>query len=140
MLKNRIDNELGNLVHIVDVIGYYELDDERLKGIDFIISSIDLSNLVFSVPVFTVSIFLNTEDLKYMKQKIAKLKPIGTCLPVKAMITFDKDSERIFDEYILFYSNARCDKRTSFARVINKNGARRRQEFCHTYAKINQAT
>ncbi|AGU78319.1 BglG family transcription antiterminator [Streptococcus intermedius] len=99
MLKNRIDNELGNLVHIVDVIGYYELDDERLKGIDFIISSIDLSNLVFSVPVFTVSIFLNTEDLKYMKQKIAKLKPIGACLPVKAMITFDKDSERIFDEY-----------------------------------------
>lgn len=99
MLKNRIVNELGNLVHIVDVIGYYELDDERLKDIDFIISSIDLSNLVFSVPVFTVSIFLNAEELKSIKQKVSQLKPIGTCLPVKAMITFDKDSERIFDEY-----------------------------------------
>ena len=99
MLKNRIDNELGNLVHIVDVIGYYELSDERLKNIDFIISSIDLSNLVFSVPVFTVSIFLNAEELKSIKQKVSQLKPIGTCLSVKAMITFDKDSERIFDEY-----------------------------------------
>ena len=99
MLKNRIVNELGNLVHIVDVIGYYELDDERLKDIDFIISSIDLSNLVFSVPVFTVSIFLNAEELKSIKQKVSQLKPIGTCLSVKAMITFDKDSERIFDEY-----------------------------------------
>ena len=49
MLKNRIDHELGNLVHIVDVIGYYELNDDRLKNIDFIISSIDLSNLVFTL-------------------------------------------------------------------------------------------
>ncbi len=35
-LRWKIDHELGNLVHIVDVIGYYELNDDRLKNIDFV--------------------------------------------------------------------------------------------------------
>ena len=59
MLKSRIENELGNLILIADVIGYYEINDEKLKGIDFIISSIDLSNLIFNIPVFTVSVFFD---------------------------------------------------------------------------------
>ena len=49
MLKSRIENELGNLVSITDVIGYYEINDEKLKGIDFIVSSIALSNLIFNM-------------------------------------------------------------------------------------------
>lgn len=73
MLKSRIENELGNLVSIIDVIGYYEINDEKLKGIDFIVSSIDLSNLMFNIPVFTVSVFLNDEELKDIKQGIAHL-------------------------------------------------------------------
>lgn len=73
MLKSRIENELGNLVSITDVIGYYEINDETLKGIDFIVSSIDLSNLMFNIPVFTVSVFLNDEELKDIKQGIAHL-------------------------------------------------------------------
>ena len=31
MLKSRIENELGNLVSITDVIGYYEINDEKVK-------------------------------------------------------------------------------------------------------------
>ena len=55
MLKSRIENELGNLFDY-DVIGY-EINDEKLKGIDFIVSSIALSNLIFNIPVFTVWVF-----------------------------------------------------------------------------------
>ena len=99
MLKNRIDNEVGNLVHIVDVIGYYELSDERLKDIDFIISSIDLSNLVFSVPVFTVSIFLNADELEGIRQKIAQLKPVEGHLKADLTATVPTTKENIFDEY-----------------------------------------
>lgn len=99
MLKNRIDNELGNLVHIVDVIGYYELSDERLKDIDFIISSIDLSNLVFSVPVFTVSIFLNADELKEIKHRMAQLKPVESSLIPEKAIMVDQNEEKIFDDY-----------------------------------------
>ena len=99
MLKNRIENELGNLVHIVDVIGYYELSNERLKNIDFIISSIDLSNLVFSVPVFTVSIFLNSEELKEIKHKMAQLKPVESSLIPETAVMVDQNEEKIFDDY-----------------------------------------
>lgn len=99
MLKNRIDNEVGNLVHIVDVIGYYELSDERLKDIDFIISSIDLSNLVFSVPVFTISIFLNADELEGIRQKIAQLKPVEGHLKADLTATVPTTKENIFDEY-----------------------------------------
>ncbi|MGT2906240.1 BglG family transcription antiterminator [Streptococcus dentiloxodontae] len=73
MLKSRIENELGNLVHIVDVIGYYDISDDKLKGIDFIVSSIDLSNLIFTVPVVTVSVFLTDEELKTIKNKLIHL-------------------------------------------------------------------
>ena len=73
MLKSRIENELGSLVHVTDVIGYYDINDEKLNGIDFIISSIDLSNLIFTIPVFITSVFLSDEDLDTIKQGIADI-------------------------------------------------------------------
>lgn len=99
MLKNRIDNELGNLVRIVDVIGYYEINDERLKNIDFIISSIDLSNLVFNIPVFTVSIFLNSDEIREIKHKISLLKPIKNLNLKPEVKTGSPDQEKKFDDY-----------------------------------------
>ncbi|WP_153298454.1 BglG family transcription antiterminator, partial [Streptococcus pneumoniae] len=44
MLRNRLETEFGKRVEVVDVIGYYELNQEKLKGIDFIVSAVDLSN------------------------------------------------------------------------------------------------
>ncbi len=73
MLKSRIENELGNLISITDVIGYYEINNEKLKGIDFIVSSIDLSNLIFNIPVFTVSVFLTDDELQEIKHGISHL-------------------------------------------------------------------
>ena len=63
MLKNRLESELGNRIEVVDVIGYYELNQEKIDGIDFIVSAVDLSNLYFQIPVFTVSVFLKTEEI-----------------------------------------------------------------------------
>ncbi|CVX35526.1 PTS system transporter subunit IIB [Streptococcus pneumoniae] len=37
MLRNRLETEFGKRVEVVDVIGYYELNQEKLKGIDFIV-------------------------------------------------------------------------------------------------------
>ncbi|MBP2620187.1 BglG family transcription antiterminator [Streptococcus panodentis] len=99
MLRNRIANELGNLVHIVDVIGYYELNDERLQHIDFIISSIDLSNLLFSLPVFTVSIFLKADEVRDIKHKIACLKPISGCEIDRQPPQSSAELEKLFDDY-----------------------------------------
>lgn len=73
MLKSRIENELGNVIAITDVIGYYDINDENLRGIDLIVSAIDLSNLIFNIPVFTVSVFLTDGELQGIKQGLAQL-------------------------------------------------------------------
>lgn len=132
MLKNRIDNELGNLVHIVDVIGYYELSDERLKNIDFIISSIDLSNLVFSVPVFTVSIFLNSEELKEIKHRMAQLKPVESSLIPEKAIMVDRNEEKIFDDYFssaCFVLAQDATKEVILQELLSQMGQGEEQDF-----------
>lgn len=132
MLKNRIDNELGNLLHIVDVIGYYELSDERLKNIDFIISSIDLSNLVFSVPVFTVSIFLNSEELKEIKHRMAQLKPVESSLIPEKAIMVDQNEEKIFDDYFssaCFVLAQDATKEVILQELLSQMGQGEEQDF-----------
>ncbi|WP_162011746.1 BglG family transcription antiterminator [Streptococcus sp. S784/96/1] len=96
MLKSRIENELGQTVHISDVIGYYEINDDKLQGIDFIISSIDLSNLIFNVPVFTVSVFLTKDEVITIKDGISKLRKSKEILG-KSSVSIDYS--KYFDDY-----------------------------------------
>ncbi|MFC3928887.1 BglG family transcription antiterminator [Streptococcus caprae] len=98
MLKSRIENELGNLVSIVDVIGYYEINDQKLENIDFIISSIDLSNLIFNIPVYTVSVFLKEEEVRMIKEEIKTTTSKSQANEVD-MSTPKYDLQEIFDEY-----------------------------------------
>ncbi|MGG7056833.1 BglG family transcription antiterminator [Clostridium tertium] len=72
MLKMRLKKEFGQHINIIDVIGYYEITDEILKGIDLIISSIDLYTVVFNVPVIHVSVFLNDNEISNIKDFIEK--------------------------------------------------------------------
>lgn len=74
MLKHRIQNELGRYVTVEKVIGYYELVDYPLENIDLIISSIDLSTLVFPVPIIHVSVFLKEEDVTRVKEAIKSIQ------------------------------------------------------------------
>lgn len=64
MLKVRVEKEFSLQMNIVDVISYYEITDEKLEHIDLIISSIDLSTIVFKVPVVQVNVLLNAQDIK----------------------------------------------------------------------------
>ncbi|MGT2832942.1 BglG family transcription antiterminator [Streptococcus halotolerans] len=82
MLKNRIINELGQLVTISDVIGYYDLTNDKLKDVDVIMSTIDLSNLVFNIPVQTVSVFLTDQEVIEAKKTFSQLKK--KCHPKEA--------------------------------------------------------
>lgn len=74
MLKNRLEAELGNRIEVVDVIGYYELNQEKIDGIDFIVSAVDLSNLYFQIPVFTVSVFLKTEEISQIRHAMDQMQ------------------------------------------------------------------
>ncbi|HEM3491741.1 TPA: BglG family transcription antiterminator [Streptococcus suis] len=98
LLRNRIERELGNTVHIEDVIGYYDLNDERLENIDFIISSIDLSNLVFSIPVFTVSVFFTADEARQIKQSVKQMRFLAR--PSRQFEPkHPRDMERLFEDY-----------------------------------------
>ncbi len=70
LLKNRVIKEFGKHINVVAVHGYYEINEHSLKEIDLIISSIDLSTLVFKVPVLHVSVFLKDQDVSLIRKQI----------------------------------------------------------------------
>lgn len=70
MLKSRLENEYRDKLNIENIIGYYQLSEEIIQNTDLIISTIDLSNLYFSVPVINVSVFLEKEDIQAINRFI----------------------------------------------------------------------
>lgn len=63
MLRNRLENEFGKSIQIVDVISYYQLTDHVLEDVDLIISTLEISNTFFNIPVINVSVFLTEENI-----------------------------------------------------------------------------
>ncbi|MGY3725388.1 transcriptional antiterminator, BglG family [Granulicatella balaenopterae] len=70
MLKSRLENEFGSKFIIKYVVGYYDLSEEIIQDTDIIISTIDLSNLVFKIPVLYVSVFLPKDDVEKINTEI----------------------------------------------------------------------
>lgn len=88
MLRNRLESELGNRIEVVDVIGYYELNQEKIDGIDFIVSAVDLSNLYFQIPVFTVSVFLKSDEISQIRHamnqmQVSKIRKRSEVAPIE---------------------------------------------------------
>ncbi|EOL22421.1 hypothetical protein WO3_02781 [Enterococcus faecalis EnGen0342] len=73
LLKNRVVNEFDNHITITNVQGYYEINETSLNDADLIISSIDLSAMIFPIPVIHVSVFLNDEDVARIRKTIHKM-------------------------------------------------------------------
>ena len=59
---------------MVSVKGYYEINETTLKGIDLIISSIDLSTM-FSKFQFYMSVFLNEDDVRKIRKVVGESIP-----------------------------------------------------------------
>lgn len=70
LLKARVIKEFGKHITVTDVRGYYEINQQSLVDIDMILSSIDLSKMIFKMPVLHVSVFLNDSDIKLIRKKI----------------------------------------------------------------------
>lgn len=71
MIGARLKNELGSKLIIKDIISYYEITEDKLRDIDLIISTIDLSNTVFNVPIVNVSVLLNDQDIRMINELIS---------------------------------------------------------------------
>ena len=70
MLRNRLENEFGKSIQIIDVISYYQLSDRLLEDVDLIISTLEISNTFFNVPVVNVSVFLTDENISEIDRHI----------------------------------------------------------------------
>lgn len=100
MLKNRIMNELGQYVTISDVIGYYDLTNDSLKDVDAIMSTIDLSNLVFNIPVLTVSVFLSDQEVTLAKQAFSTMQTTRSRQVARSSQSFSlTEVVQAFDHY-----------------------------------------
>lgn len=93
MLRNRLETEFGNRVEVVDVIGYYELNQEKLKGIDFIVSAVDLSNLYFQIPVFKVSVFLKSDEIEMIRKAMDQMQ-VSSYIQSSKISKFENNSFR----------------------------------------------
>lgn len=78
MIKVRIENEFGNKLVIHDVISYYQISEERFNDVDFVISTIDLSNTVFNKLILHVSVLLTPEDCEKINKLISNKSSITT--------------------------------------------------------------
>ena len=50
------------------------MNQEKIQGIDFIVSAVDLSNLYFQVPVFTVSVFLKNDEIAQIREAMDQMQ------------------------------------------------------------------
>ncbi|MHC9001688.1 BglG family transcription antiterminator [Enterococcus bulliens] len=115
LLKTRAEKEFGERINIVDVKGYYEIDKHVLEQVDFVVSSIDLSAMIFKVPVFHVSVFLPEKDVQmirdYLNQqtqrktiyssKTAKQEDSSVVLTELSDMYFYRSKERITKEAVI---------------------------------------
>lgn len=76
ILKARLINSLGNLINIIDVLSYYELSDNKFGNADFIISSINLGDIILPIPYVKVSVFLDNQEIEKVRALAKRI--IGT--------------------------------------------------------------
>ena len=94
LLKTRIEKTFGNLLRIVGLHGYFDLNQAMLQDVDVIISSIDLQHLVFTVPTVHVSIFLDNDDTKRVADIINTLRPPTHHFKYEAVSTLTLSQKR----------------------------------------------
>lgn len=97
MLKSRLENTFPTNINIVDVISYYQINDEMLKNIDLIVTTLDISTSFYNVPVVKVSVFLNKTDIEKLSQSINRLTIVET--EVKSTDPLNQSMTTLFHQY-----------------------------------------
>ena len=97
MLKSRLESTFSTNINIVDVISYYQINDEMLKNIDLIITTLDISTSFYNVPVVKVSVFLNKVDIEKLSQSINRLSIVET--EIKSTEPLNQSMKVLFRKY-----------------------------------------
>lgn len=121
LLKSRILKFFGNVIHIVNVSGYYSMHEEILQGVDLILSSVNIGPVIFGVPFLHVSVFLSEEDIQAIRHFIdssGRFKKGAMNLPDsfyrqenEQAEQAEKDFARLFhlSRFFVFEKNSRAD-------------------------------
>jgi lichenan operon transcriptional antiterminator len=125
LLKRRVESEFEERVKIVAMRGYYEISQEMLNDVDFIISSVDLSSKVFKVPVFHVSVFFCEEDVQAIRRYLSH-RQIPHLLPNNVVPTISDGKKQnhttyitqVFDDIVADYFYL-CHQKTTKQAVLD---------------------
>ena len=128
MLKNRLETEFGNRVEVVDVIGYYELNQEKLRGIDFIVSAVDLSNLYFQIPVFKVSVFLKSDEMEMIRKAMDQMQ-VSSHIQSSKISKFENNNFRQYFSKENFLICTKYDKENLLEKMIQGLSVGESNEF-----------
>lgn len=136
MLKVRIQNEFKDQIRISNTISYYEIDKYNLKEIDCIISTIDLSNQVFKIPVIHVSVLLNNEDIlkinSFIKQYDFKT---GHLSPIIEDELKSEYFDKYFNENLFFINELKKTKLDIYNQLIEKLTLYEDEHFKEAYKR-----
>lgn len=128
MLRNRLETEFGKRVEVVDVIGYYELNQEKLKGIDFIVSAVDLSNLYFQIPVFKVSVFLKSDEMEMIRKAMDQMQ-VSSHIQSSKISKFENNNFRQYFSKENFLICTKYDKENLLEKMIQGLSVGESNEF-----------
>lgn len=128
MLRNRLETEFGNRVEVVDVIGYYELNQEKLKGIDFIVSAVDLSNLYFQIPVFKVSVFLKSDEMEMIRKALDQMQ-VSSHIQSSKISKFENNNFRQYFSKENFLICTKYDKENLLEKMVEGLSVGESSEF-----------
>ena len=128
MLRNRLETEFGKRVEVVDVIGYYELNQEKLKGIDFIVSAVDLSNLYFQIPVFKVSVFLKSDEMETIRKAMDQMQ-VSSHIQSSKISKFENNNFRQYFSKENFLICTKYDKENLLEKMIQGLSVGESNEF-----------
>lgn len=128
MLRNRLETEFGNRLEVVDVIGYYELNQEKLKGIDFIVSAVDLSNLYFQIPVFKVSVFLKSDEMEMIRKAMDQMQ-VSSHIQSSKISKFENNNFRQYFSKENFLICTKYDKENLLEKMIQGLSVGESNEF-----------
>lgn len=102
MLRSRIENKFAKNINVVEVISYYQLNNEMLKDIDLIITTIDLSTSFYNIPIVKVSVLLNQKDIDSLNKYINYF-----ALTKEETISKEVAQNKISDWFHLYFNEKR---------------------------------
>jgi len=100
LLKSRIQKEFGDKLNVVAEIGYFELNEKLIEGIDLIISSVNIASFITGVPSLHVSVFLEDKDIYKIKSFIERNIKGKKEKNVYSKQLLQQEKEEIFSHYI----------------------------------------